>query len=102
MRFLAFTKSFALDYSGAPDNLHIMWSVFPDTVFADIPDGPRAYTLCSEIGIKYPAEEMERITGAASCSGLCENCGLCFHANENDLDVKFHLHGAAVNGLKRK
>ena len=102
VRFLAFTKSFKLDYSGRPENLNIMWSVFPDSALSDVPDGPRTYTLCDELGITYPASETERINAAAECSGLCETCGLCFHSNENDIDVKFHLHGNAINGLNRK
>ena len=96
-RFLAFTKSFHLDFSGRPDNLVIMWSVFPDTDRDTIPPGPRAYTMLDDVGIYHNilVKERPRMDNALICVGGCASCGLCFHADSNGVDVKFKAHGRA-------
>ena len=101
IQFLAFTKSFDLDYTSAPDNLNIIWSVFPDTDFDKIPAGPRAYTDFSETFVD--AEYPEGMTdNAVKCDGLCTTCGTCFYSNENQLDTIFDAHGGQLSKRKDK
>ena len=95
IKFLAFTKSVSLDYTMAPDNLNIIWSIFPDTIMSDVPPGPRAYTAIPDI--PYAAGLTD---GAIRCAGLCVSCGVCFHSNDNQTDVVFDAHGGRYNGLK--
>lgn len=96
-RFLAFTKSFHLDFSGRPNNLVIMWSVFPDTDRETIPPGPRAYTMLDDAGILHHilVSERPRMDDALMCIGGCASCGHCFHSDTNRVDVKFNAHGRA-------
>jgi hypothetical protein len=80
VRFLAFTKSFALDYSNKPENLEIIWSVFPDS--KNVPStGKRAYAgKCGSGNI------ME-------CIGSCDNCGICWFLSTAPVDgVHFNIH----------
>jgi hypothetical protein len=95
--FLAFTKSFKLDYSAAPDNLNIMWSIFPDTIMEDIPPGPKAFTLIPDM--TYPASMLLNIK---QCAGNCLHCGICFHSNQNQIDVAFKAHGGKYNNKNDK
>jgi hypothetical protein len=45
IRFLAFTKSYMVDYSRVPANLKFFWTIMPDTKMATVPKhGSRAYT----------------------------------------------------------
>jgi hypothetical protein len=77
--FLAFTKSFKLNYSNKPSNLNIVWSIMPDTVVKTIPTtGPRAY-----------AGDCEDMPNAIDCIGHCGNCGVCWGLKEN---VHFKMH----------
>lgn len=96
-KFLAFTKSFTddchLDWTEKPDNMIVMWSVFPSSDFTQVPDGPRAYTLFDEIDLFYPPSENERIRNALLCTGKCQRCGVCFNNDINNVDVKFYAHG---------
>ena len=96
IQFVAFTKSFDLDYSAAPGNLNIIWSVFPDSDFESIPDGPRAYTLIP--GHEYPEG---LLCDAVRCAGGCVSCGICFYSNSNGLNMAFDAHGG-VYSQKRK
>ena len=103
-RFLAFTKSFHLDYSCKPDNLMVMWSVFPDTDRETLPPGPCAWTLLEEAGIFYEIliKERPRMDAAIRCVGGCASCGICFHSDVNNVDVIFHAHGQAYKWAMRK
>jgi len=98
-RFLAFTKSVKLDYSCKPENLVIMWSVFPDTDRETLPPGPRAWTILEDAGIYYEIliSERPRMDKALRCVGGCASCGHCFYADINQADVMFHAHGRAYN-----
>lgn len=78
VRFLAFTKAFALDFSRRPPNFTVIWSVWPDTI-AQVPTGPRAYA-----GDCAPR-------GAVECHGKCDACGACWHADAN-FKVHFKIH----------
>lgn len=99
--FLAFTKSTMLDYSKKPDNLNIIWSVFPSSDFRALQEGPRAYTEFDTIKRYYPPEEVDRLRQAIRCIGNCESCGMCFHM-DSKMDVKFHAYGSLFNFVNRK
>ena len=120
VQFLAFTKSFMLDFNSRPENLAIIWSVFPSTEPSSIPPGPRAYTDFSCLGLSYPRscnggddENYNRFRMAMQCTGNCERCGFCFNIEQNSsrmhlsggpefLDVGFHAHGRAVTAAAKK
>lgn len=73
IRFLAFTKSFHLDFADKPDNLQIVASVWPDTDMDKVPkDWPRAYAG----DCKLPANTVE-------CHGNCDQCGVCWYFDQN-------------------
>ena len=75
-QFLAFTKSFHLDYSRMPSNLTIIWSVWPDSV--GVPASGR-YAYAGECG---HADMVE-------CVGHCDDCMVCWTV---DCDVHFKIH----------
>ena len=82
MRFLAFTKSFDLDYSERPDNLTIIWSIWTDTKLERVPPGPRAYAGdCVPKGAK-----------TIHCPGNCDTCGMCWDIANVGKDVRFDIH----------
>lgn len=77
--FLAFTKSFHLDYSDKPSNLVIVWSIWPDTDLTRVPAGPRAYAGdCGKVR-------------AVECIGQCDACGICWKAR-GKFAVHFSIH----------
>ena len=75
--FLAFTKSFGLDYSKKPDNLIIYWSIWPDTK-----DAPKK-------GLYAFAGYCKTKRKVIECPGLCDNCLVCFKGSTN---VHFDIH----------
>lgn len=83
-KYLAFTKNQALDFSGCPSNLVIIFSMWPNwgTVKAD---GFRRAWMQDGKETRVPADAME-------CSGFCEACGLCWHLPQIGRDVVFHKH----------
>lgn len=84
IRFLAFTKSFSLDFSAMPQNVEIVYSVMTDTDRATIPnDGRyRAYAGdCHDI----PDNTLE-------CAGGCDNCGMCWQLSKIKHNVHFDMH----------
>jgi hypothetical protein len=98
VRFLAFTKSFELDYSNKPENFQAIWSVFPSTDFNKVPKGPRAWTEFDEIKLYYPpGPTYNMAANAFRCVGGCESCGMCFYADQNRMDVRFQAHGSWNN-----
>lgn len=91
--FMVNTKMFALDYSNAPINMHIRFSMWPGQ---DIPDTrmplsqdnednntpmPKAW-LNDGIETRIPK-------GTFECIGNCDKCLHCYHTNN---DVVFKLH----------
>lgn len=109
VKFLAFTKSFKLDYWMKPENLQIIWSVFPSTDFSSVPRGSRAWTLFDAIGLEYPEREYPRKEKAFRCTGKCRACGICFNMDESRnaspmsiLDVKFKAHGSEFKQPREK
>lgn len=93
VRFLAFTKSFELDWSGKPDNLIVIWSVFPSTDFDIVPSGPRAWTHFDVVNRFYHIKHEKRYEAAMKCTGTCRSCGMCYHNDHNRVDVSFDAHG---------
>lgn len=81
VKFLAFTKSFSLDYSKAPSNLQIVWSIYPDTDLSRVPSGPRAY-----------AGEFKARRKTIECPGGCNACGMCWQLRFIRTDVHFPMH----------
>lgn len=79
LKFLAYTKSHQLDYSGIPANLKIRYSVFSDSsvIRTDMPlaliDG------CDERHKTYHCKPGSK----------CDACRLCW---ETDIDIKFTMH----------
>lgn len=84
-KFLAFTKQHGLDYNTTPQNLTIVFSMWPG--FGDNQKSmPRAWML-------DPKNEDSRIPkNAIECSGTCESCGMCWSLNELKRDVFFRKH----------
>lgn len=66
-KFLAFTKSFHLDFSMVPQNLTVVWSIWPDTDMSKVPSGPRAYAVS-------PGSDRD-----IHCPGRCDGCMVCWH-----------------------
>lgn len=81
VHFLAFTKSFSLDFSGCPSNLQLVWSIYPDTDLSTVPAGPRAYA-----GKFTPRRE------TVECPGGCDACGMCWAIRTINADVHFAMH----------
>lgn len=84
IRFLAFTKRHDLDYRGAPDNLTIVYSMWPGWGDADTVKGPRAW-MQDGTETRVPADAIE-------CPGNCETCGMCWSLPSLKRDVVFHKH----------
>ena len=76
VKFLAFTKSFHLDFSKRPSNLIIYYSVMPDTTMEVPDDGPRAYLMCGPENIHV-------------CYGKCDECLFCWEV-QKDVRMKKH------------
>jgi hypothetical protein len=80
-KFLAFTKSFHLDFGSKPRNLKIIYSIMPTTPKADAPRGSRAY-----------AGPMPKTTQRVFlCPGNCETCAVCWNLKSTE-HVHFDLH----------
>lgn len=81
IHFLAFTKSFHLDYSNIPSNLQIVSSVFSDTTGQPIPNTPIAYAGMA-------GKQADWI----QCQGSCTDCKACWHLSETGNNVHFNMH----------
>lgn len=80
VKFLAFTKSFHLDFSRIPANLQIVNSVWPDTTA----------TILSQFPIAYAGNCRDDNT--IECFGQCDNCGICWNLSEVGKNVHFNIH----------
>jgi hypothetical protein len=78
VKFLAFTKSFTLDFSNLPKNLKIIMSVFPDTDLSKVPQGRRAYA------------GMKTKKAMFVCSGKCSSCLECWKGSKKDIYFEMH------------
>lgn len=84
VKFLAFTKMYGLDYGVCPDNLQVvfsMWPGMPDTAPAG---APRAW-MQDGTETRIPDDAIE-------CPGRCEDCGMCWSLSSIGRDVYFHQH----------
>jgi hypothetical protein len=106
IKFLAFTKSHSLDFSNKPNNLSLVYSVFPDTkkIIDDIPLSiaifPSGYVFNDSM-YNHSQEIAIRAMDALMCPGNCETCLACFGLAEKHIDVKFHIHGAVMSTYTR-
>jgi hypothetical protein len=80
VRFLMYTKSFHLDWSGKPDNLALYWSV-DKTTTAKVPPGPRAYLVARgdmpPVPPRAPGKPALTCVHTAAkhyCGGECQIC----------------------------
>jgi hypothetical protein len=80
IKFLAFTKSFDLDFSKCPKNLQIVFSVMTDTACEPPKSFPKAYA--GECGDKK----------AIHCPGNCDTCGMCWQLSILKRNVHFDMH----------
>lgn len=78
-KFLAFTKSFKLDFAGRPQNLEIIFSIWPDSC-DKAPRGPKAYAGDCGNG------------KLLNCPGDCDACGMCWDIRKTGLNVHFDIH----------
>lgn len=84
IKFLAFTKSFMLDFSDVPSNLIIRWSIMPDTTTTTVPKS----------GLYAYAGECQKIQGDGKvfqCTGQCKK-DTCTHCWDSNASVHFNLH----------
>jgi hypothetical protein len=106
INFLAFTKSYSLNFDNKPSNLSLVYSVFPDTknIIDDIPLSiaifPSGYIFDNNI-YRHSQDIQDRIDKAVQCPGNCETCLACFGLAEKNLDVTFHIHGSTISTYKR-
>ena len=78
IKFLAFTKSFNLDFDKKPSNLQIIFSVMEDS--KNIPlNRPIAYA------------GKENVHNSKECLGYCDKCQICWNLGENE-SVFFQYH----------
>lgn len=82
-RFLVFTKMHGLNYSKAPDNLRIRFSMWPGMdCIGSGPGGAMRAWMQDGTETRIPK-------GAVKCPGNCENCKACFNSKR---DVYFNKH----------
>jgi len=95
-KFLAFTKSFNLDFSNKPDNMALYYSIWCDTDMSTVPEGDnRAYTVVTYKWFKDQGLVNPDVGNAMKCKGFCDKCLVCF---ERKSDVYFPIHGRGVSG----
>jgi ferredoxin len=85
VKFLAFTKMFDLDYSARPNNLQIVFSMFPTML---IPKKPKNV----HFSWVQDGTETRMPKNAIHCPGSCEACGMCWSLSSINRDVYFDIH----------
>ena len=83
VRFLAFTKSFHLNFEDKPENLQIVWSIMPDTVCV-----PRKR---NNFPHAYAGECFYHGRSTFECPGHCNECLFCWYM-QADQSVHFKIH----------
>jgi hypothetical protein len=80
--FLAYTKYFDLDYSNAPNNLNILFSMFPTmSTRPNLTSGVRGYFWCQDgTETRIPSE-------ATKCHGKCNDCLICYWPTTSESSV---------------
>ena len=84
--FLAFTKHFRLDYRKVPNNLSIVFSMWPGM------KKPVHKTGVSGFAWMQDGTEKRCPRGAIECPGNCETCGMCFQIAKIGGHVVFKKH----------
>jgi|WetSurMetagenome_2_1015567.scaffolds.fasta_scaffold305584_3 hypothetical protein len=81
--FLCFTKWYDLDFSKVPENLNIIFSVWPGM---ELPTERHSH-------IKWTWMEHDPRTpeGIQKCSGHCDGCLYCFDSSKKS-DLVMHIH----------
>lgn len=105
IKFLAYTKSYSLNYTKRPSNLEIVFSVFPATVIKGnkiATDNGEFYTI--DKGVRFAwLEDKEGVekripSNAYNCPAVkdktikCADCKACWSLSSNSNDVKFQEH----------
>jgi hypothetical protein len=80
-QFLAFTKKFDLDFSDLPDNLTIMFSVWPRLKLPVRPPGIKFAFMQDGTETRIPEK-------SKLCSGKCDNCLFCWHPTSDVIMLK--------------
>jgi hypothetical protein len=84
--FMAFTKVYWLDFSQAPENLQIIFSVFDTMPKTTIPRLRKKYNKPIALsGNIKPKKYFD-------CPGNCETCGVCWTLSKTKQSVFFHYH----------
>jgi len=87
IKFLAFTKRIDLTYHFLPDNLSIVFSMWPGF------GKQLQHVAMPKAWLHDPANIDPRIPGdALECPGNCDNCGMCWHLKNLNKDVVFYKH----------
>ena len=84
IRFLAFTKRHDLDYHLRPQNLAIVFSMWPG--WGNPQDARRAGLPIAWLD---NGQEPRIPQDAISCPGHCENCAMCWHLPRIGKDITF-------------
>ena len=83
LQHLAFTKSYHLDFSGIPGNMHIVASAWAGS------------PINTELPIAYVSELDNRVEDHEvihDCLGNCRECRKCWEAKNGEA-IRLHLHG---------
>jgi len=80
IKFLAYTRSYMLDFTGRPDNMKIFFSIDRSTENYPIQKLPIARVIC-----KGDAPTPK----AHTCAAKCHSCSVCWHKK---IDVDFIKH----------
>ena len=87
IKFLAFTKMFKFDYSGCPENLAVVFSMWPGM------KRPRFKKGVSGFYWMQDGTEKRVPHGALECFGHCDNCGMCWNLKNLDIPhIRNHKH----------
>jgi hypothetical protein len=78
-----------LDYSAKPENLEIVFSMFPLT---DMPDEHISFRKAWVTNDKAGNVETRIPDGSIECPGTCDTCGMCWNLSDINKDVFFHNH----------
>lgn len=88
IKFLAFTKMHDLDYSSIPENLQIVFSMFPLNKLPENGKIAKAWVKNDKSGnieTRIPDDAIE-------CPGHCDTCGACWSLAQVGQDVYFENH----------
>lgn len=85
MQFLVFTKMHHLDFSARPENLQVVFSMWPGMPLPAPVEGIQHSWVQDGSEGRIPDD-------AILCAGNCGDCGMCWELSSIGRDVYFHLH----------